>query len=141
MAQASAGNFIIFSDTEIQGAATSQIAVGAGAGHRIVVQNRSTLPYDFRASNEMQAAPRALSFGGASPDHWTAQFGPLAGLQKSPDQIETLDPHGPAAQRQNISVVDFQYRLATGGIPVGAGGNWQSLRSTALPLLHQVDVV
>jgi hypothetical protein len=141
MAKTGIGNFNLISETVVHGARTHLLPLGSASNHSIIVHNRTTLAYDVRITSRVQDPPRAVEFALPAKDQWVASYGALPGLRNTPDLLELLDPHGPPASQQVLSVVDFQYRLATGGVGVGAGGFWQSINASGIPLALSVDVI
>ncbi|MDP5277939.1 hypothetical protein Q9Q95_03305 [Sphingomonas sp. DG1-23] len=142
MVRISLGRFDIDTQCEQGGAAVANLTVGNAGQHKVTFRNRTTLPYDVRATCMFPDPnpPRGLSYNSATPSQDVIGVASLTG-SASAVAGQALDVHGPAGQHQRLQITVVEYRLTTAGVGLNMGSLWKAIATSALPFTDTVDVV
>lgn len=119
----------------------NRLSIGGPGSQRLTIRNRTTLPYDVRATCELPDPhpPRALSYPAGGGEAIIAKAA-LSGTT-SASELQTLDIHGPAASGQRLQITQIEYRLSTAAVPITVGGLWKKITTGPFPFTDMIDVV
>lgn len=141
MATISLSRFDIKVGYEDNAGPANSLSIGSPGSQRLTIRNRTTMPYDVRATCELPDPhpPRALSYPAGGEEAVIAKAA-ISGTT-SASALQTLDIHGPAASGQRLQITEIEYRLSTAGVPITMGRLWRKITTGTLPFTDVIDVV